>query len=302
MEFYVVDPKDFSFPEWTVKIREFLEQEKLSFNEEDGHLYYQGDDIAAAWDEDSVVFTVQDEETAGLVELRDADRHFYVFADDLDLFDDKEVRDALGMVSKSAGALYGFSWRNAKKCRFHLGPSVGFNYFCNDDEADYPGATDLEEVWSTFFRAAAWIGDMINRIQDLRGIEADDVNLDFETRVTFTHPASLDGLNEILVEEEGYERTKDGLHAIFRDRSIAWIKQFTELLPPDDEDFNEAFFRAVWRGQKDGEPVEVFSVGVERRNLRPFIQLPVYRTSKALMERFRAHFKGHRIDRQEYYL
>ena len=36
------------------------------------------------------------------------------------------------------------------------------NYFCNDDEADYPGATDLEEVWSTFFRAVAWIGDMIN--------------------------------------------------------------------------------------------------------------------------------------------
>ena len=47
MEFFVVDPKDFTFVEWSTRIRAFLKEEKLKFTEEDGELYYQGDDIAA---------------------------------------------------------------------------------------------------------------------------------------------------------------------------------------------------------------------------------------------------------------
>jgi hypothetical protein len=55
--------------------------------------------------------------------------------------------------------------------------------------------------------------------------------------------------------------------------------------------------RAVWRSSanpKSGEnkPGEVFYVGLERRNLRPFIQMPVHRTSKELVEKFKVAFKG----------
>jgi arginyl-tRNA synthetase len=89
MEFFVVDPKDFTFVEWSNRIRTFLRDEKLKFSEEDGELYYQGDDIAAAWDENSILFKVKGE-ASGLIEVRDADRHFYVFTDDLDLFEDKK--------------------------------------------------------------------------------------------------------------------------------------------------------------------------------------------------------------------
>ncbi|MFN3199704.1 MAG: hypothetical protein ACE366_14975 [Bradymonadia bacterium] len=301
MEFYVVDPKDFNFLEWVGKVRTFLKEEGLVYSEEDGELYYQGDDIAAAWDERSVVFTIEGDE-GGLVELRDSDRNLYVFSDDLDLFEDKEVKDAVGMASRTAGALYGFNWQNQKGCRFHSGPSVGFHYFYDDEEADYPPVMDLEDVWNLFFRAFQWIGDNINHIQDRKSLNLEDSRLDLEVEINFAHPASLDGLNELLAEEEGYERTRSGLRARFADRDIGWVRRFIALLPPEPEDFDQVFLRAVWAGKMDGKDAEAFYVGVERRNLRPFIQLPLHRTSKALMERFRGHFKGHRIDRQEYYL
>lgn len=301
MEFYVVDPKDYSFLDWVGKVRAFLKEEGLEYSEEDGELYYQGDDIAAAWDERSVVFTVEGEE-GGLIELRDEDQNLYVYSDNLDLFDDKEVKDAIGMSSRTAGALYGFTWQNQKGCRFHIGPSSGFHYFYDDEEADYPPVLELDSVWNLFFRAFQWIGDNMNRIQDLKSLSPEDTRLDIEVVIQFSHPASLDGLNELLAEEEGYERTRSGLQARFADRDIGWIRRFIALLPPDAEDFDQMFFRAVWAGKVNGEDTELFYVGVERRNLRPFIQMPYHRTSKALVDRFRNHFKGHRIDRQEYYL
>jgi len=301
MEFYVVDPKDVSFNDWAIRVREFLSREKMRFVERDGALCYRGDDVAAVWEENSVLFEVKGE-ISGCVELRDSDRGFYVFTEDLGVFDEREVVDAVGMMSRSAGAVYGFTWNDRKCCRFHLGPSAGFHYFYDEEDADYPPRLDLEDTWGVFFRASEWIGDNVNRLHGPRGVNPDTQRLDFEVEVTFTHPASLDGLNEILVEEEGFERTRGGLRAVFRQRNARWIRRFVSLLPPDAEDFDRAFFRAVWRGTFGEETREIFSVGVERRNLRPFIQLPVHGTTKALLDRFKANFKGHRIDRQEYYL
>ena len=300
MEFFVVDPKDFTFEDWSNRIRTFLKEEKLKFSEEDGELYYQGDDIAAAWDENSILFKVKGEES-GLIEVRDADRHFYVFTDDLDLFEDKEVKEAVGMQSRAAGALYGFTWQNQKKCLFHLGPASDFHYFYDEEEADYPPVQDLPDTWDLFFRAVQWISDNVSRIQDLKGIHVDDVNLDLEVDIDFAHQASLDALTELLVEEEGYERTRTGVRATFRDRDIGWLHRFVSLLPSEEDDFNRCFVRAVWRGSQEGKGPEVFYVGIERRQLRPFIQMPVHRTTKELVEKFKIFFKGHRMVRQEYY-
>ena len=72
------------------------------------------------------------------------------------------------------------------------------------------------------------------------------------------------------------------------------------LLPTDEDDFNVAFFRAVWRGLENGSDTEVFHVGVEKRRLKPFVQLPVQRSSKQFVDLFKEHFAGFRIDRQEY--
>lgn len=321
MEFYVVDPKDSDYQGWASRIRTFLAEQQFDYTEAVGELYYLGDDIAAPWDEQSILFTIEGDE-GGVIELRDTDRHFYAFADDLDLFDAREVREAVGYSGdRQVGAVYGFEWNNAKGCRFHLGPwksggeeakdkskgkdddtheSEGCSFFTDASTGDYPPVLPLEDVWALFFRSIYWLGNNTSRLQDLKNINVDKVYMDFVAEVEFAHPASLDGLNELLAEEEGYERTRAGLRATFRDRDLAWIQRFVSLLPTEEEDFDKALFRAVWRGACQGEEREVFYVGVERRNLRPFIQLPYHRTSKGLLERFRTHFKGHRIDRQEY--
>ena len=78
------------------------------------------------------------------------------------------------------------------------------------------------------------------------------------------------------------------------------IQRFVSLLPTEEEDFKVAFFRAVWRGLESGTDAEVFHVGVEKRRLKPFIQMPVQRSSKQFVEQFKEHFSGFRVDRQEY--
>lgn len=301
MEFYVVDPKDASFAEWTERVRDFLGEIKAEFEEVDGGLYYLGDDIASPWEENSLLFEVAGDE-GGVIELRDIDRNFYVFSDDLSMFDDREVHEALGYVARPSQALYGFRWNSRKSCRFHNGPSTDLSFFCRDEEADYPPPLSLPEVWLLFFATIDWLQNSISRIQDMRARPVDKVFLDFEVDLKFTHPASLDALSEVLIDEEGYERGKDSLRATFRERDLDWIRRFIGLLPTEPDDFDSAIVRAVARGEWQGDEREIFYAGVERRNLRPFVQLPVHRTSKELLDKFRTFFKGHRIDRQEYYL
>ena len=79
---------------------------------------------------------------------------------------------------------------------------------------------------------------------------------------------------------------------------IAWIQRFVSQAQTRPEDFERAFFAPA--GACEGEEREVYYIGVERRQLKPFVQLPLHRTSKEFITKFRAHFKGHRIDRQEY--
>jgi hypothetical protein len=301
MEFYVVDPKTNDFDTWTDRVRDFLSAESMNYVESTGQIYYLGDDVAMPWDEASVLFSV-DGEDGGVVEIRDADEHFYVFVDDLDLFDEREVRDSIGYRGMSMGPLFGFKWNSQNGCRFHTGPSVGNSYFCDSQDRDVPPRLHLEDVWAQFFRVVYWLGGNTSRFQDLKGINVEKVFLDFEVDLSFKHPASLDGLFEILVDEDGFDRTRTSLRATFRDRDLAWIQRMVSLLPTNSDAFESAFFRAVWRGLSEGEEREVYYVGVERRQLKPFVQLPLHRTSKEFMAKFRTHFKGHRIDRQEYNL
>ena len=201
MEFYVVDPKTDTYEAWQTRIRQFLSDESFSFTESPGELYFVGDDIAVPWDEESILFTIPGDD-GGVIELRGTDNNFYVFADDLDLFDEKEVRDSVGFIGRTMGALFGFEWASKGSCRFHKGPSFGCNYFCVDDKTDVPPQLHLEDVWAQFFRSVYWLGGNTSRLQDLKGINVEKVYLDFEVDVSFTHPASLESLFEILVDED----------------------------------------------------------------------------------------------------
>jgi hypothetical protein len=301
MEFYVVDPKDRDFGGWTNEVRSFLVEKDLPFVETGGALYFLGDDIATPWHEDSVVFKVEGEE-GGIIEVRDSDRAFYVYTDDFKLLDDRDFRESVGYRPHSPDSLYGFKWGNEKGCRFHLGPAKGVSYLCGDEETDHPPQLSIGESWMLLFSTMRWIGGSMSRLQDLKGFRAEKITLDFSVDVAFKHPASLDALNELLSEEEGYERTKKTLRATFRDRDASWIKRFIEDLPTDPADFGEAQFRVIWRGTVNGKDREITYCGLERRNLRPFVQMPLHATSKSFLDHARTAFKGHRIDRQEYLL
>ena len=75
MEFYVVDPKDQAFDGWVDNVRGFFEKSDSSYSEENGELYYIGDDVATPWREKSVLFTMPGDE-GGIVEIRRHRRQF----------------------------------------------------------------------------------------------------------------------------------------------------------------------------------------------------------------------------------
>ena len=188
MEFYVVDPKNNDYESWTDRVRDFLRGESMNYLESTGELYYLGDDVAVPWDEDSVLFSVDGEE-GGVVEIRDSDNHFYVYVDDLDLFDEREIRDSIGYRGMCMGPLFGFQWNSQNGCRFHTGPSVGNHYFGDSTDRDVPPRLHLEDVWAQFFRVVYWLGGNTSRLQDLKGVNVEKVYLDFEVDLSFKHSA-----------------------------------------------------------------------------------------------------------------
>ncbi len=300
MEFYVVDPKTGSYQEWNRRIGEFLKEQNLKHQVIEGGLYYIGDDIAVPWNEASMLYTVEGE-YEGVIEVRDSDNEFYIHASNMEFIDETEFQSRLGYRICPSGVIYGFTKNDQKGCRFHTGPSKGLSFFCEED-LEVPKPLPLKNLWNLFFTLIRYLNNNISRIQDLKKFHLDKLQMDFEVSLSFPHAASLDMLTEILADEQGYERSRNKLQAIFKKRELDWVQHFVSLLPTDQEDFSELCFRAIWQGKNGKENVELISVGVERRLLKPFIQLPLHRTSKRLMELFRAHFRGHRIDRQEYCL
>ena len=162
-------------------------------------------------------------------------------------------------------------------------PRSTYHHLCDNDDSDIPPVPAVGRRLGSIFRAIYWLGGNTSRLQDLKGVSVEKIFLDFEVNLDFTHPASLDNLFELLLDESGFERTKTGLE----------LHSWTEILlgssaseaccrPRKKLTSKVAFFRAVWRGLESGTDAEVFHVGVEKRRLKPFIQMPVQRSSKHL--------------------
>ncbi len=301
MEFYIVDPKDLSFSDWSQKIKELLESEKLEYTAIPGGLSFINDDVAEPWNEESLLFKVTDERSKGEIELRAEDNHFYIVSDDLTIFENSDFKDVIGYRPHRAGAVFGFEFLSQKGCRFHSGPSKGACFLCDPDE-DFPPQLELPAIWNLLIKCIYWIASNINRVQDIKKITSDKLMLDFDVDVSFTHPASLDALSELLKEDDGYDAKRTSLRATFKEREISFIREFANLLPQDPESYDRASFKAVWRCEDiNGKKHELFHIGIERRNLRPFVQIPLQASDKKLVELIRNNFKGHRIDKQEHF-
>ncbi len=305
MEFYVIDPKEFTYSQWMKKIRDFLDEAGLKYETTPGGLYYLGDDIAEPWSEESFLFKITDERAPGIIELRDGDNAVYAYADDLTIFDGPDIKEALGCTPRRARAVFGFehmSLKGKEACRFQPGPSPGLCFLCAQDD-EFPQHLTMQEVWNLVFKMIYWIGNNLNRVQDLNQVSTDKISIDFEVNLSFVHSSSMDALNEILAQEDGYERQKNSIRATFRERTIPFLREFTSLLPTDQDEFEKLLCRAVWRCEdQDNKRHDLFFVGAERRHLAPFIQLPVQATSRQLIEDLRAYLKGHRIDKRDHSL
>ena len=180
-----------------------------------------GDDVATPWRE-GLFFSVDGEE-GGVVEIRDHDHSFYVFLDDLDLFDsEKSVRrpdtaqSPWGLFMVSNGAASSLQVSSWSVCQHSL--------LVREDNADVPPTLYLEDVWAQFF--GLFIGSKRTHLdcktsrgkrrEDLFGLRSE---VRFHTRCILRQPLRN------LADESGFERTKTGIRAVFADRDLAWIQR-----------------------------------------------------------------------------
>ena len=95
-----------------------------------------------------MLFSVDGDE-GGLIEVRDRDENFYVFIDDLDLFDEREVTDSIGSRAFGWDHSTDFVGIAAVVVVSMQGPQSAI-YFCKDDERDVPPAA-LRRCMGTIF-------------------------------------------------------------------------------------------------------------------------------------------------------
>lgn len=294
MELLIFDPRDFGFDALVARVRDALGDKAV---EEIGGLYGLGDDVVAPWAEESTLFKV---EGAGLVEIREGDHGVYVFADDMGVFDDDEVRRGVGLVARLQRGLLGFQSNSTMGSRIHQGPSRGLHFFC-DADLDYPVAMDLGEVWALLGRAATWLHGSMARIQEYKGLNVDRVRLDVELDVVFAHAASADALAEPLAGGEVARVGPCAVRGRFIDRDLAWLRRLMSALPTEDVDVGALVLRVEWWGLSEGRRVDVFNVVAERRAMRPLVHVPAHAATRAFVSEVKAAFKGHTVELLELY-
>ena len=126
-------------------------------------------------DEESVLFTVDDD--GGIVEPAVPTIISTFFSDDLDLFDDKEIRDSVGFSGRSMGALFCFTWGSTQSCRFHEGPTTGTTISASMRPRMYR-LDCISKMSGSPLLFDYWLGGNTSRLQDLKGVNVGKVFLD----------------------------------------------------------------------------------------------------------------------------
>jgi hypothetical protein len=307
MEFDVIDPKDHSFDDWIHKIETFLnsypEYQDYSVNE--GELYFTRDDIADPWGEESMMYVIPGE-SGGLIELRGVDRDIYLFAEEFAGRNLKDSKEGNQFQFKNPTAVYGFDHNSLGKSRFHKGPIKGVYFLHQGDLANHPQSTPAARLWGgVLSQAIQWIHNQVSRFQELKELnESEGPANTFELDVTFAHPASVGlVLEKIRFRQSIKERERKRIRIVLENPAFDTLRDLFDVMPCEDDQYETLKLKMVWGIEKpDGERSVVTYMGAERRFLKPLIHLPRQRCAKEFRERFREHFKGYRVDRQEYLL
>ena len=304
MEFDVIDPKDHSFDEWIDKVEGFLTKHYPQYIKREGDLYFTRDDIAEPWGEESILYLVEGEE-GGMIELRESDQKTYLFAEEFAGRNLKDSKDINHFQLKAPTTVYGFNHQSLSKSRFHKGPISKVYFLYQGEISDHPLSTSLERLWEgTLFQAIHWIHNQVGRFQTLKKIfESEGVMNHFEMDVTFTHPASLNLILEKVSRASIRTRERKRIQLYIENPPFDQLRDLFEAMPPDDLHYESLELKMVWGVELPSHEREIITyIGAEKRQLKPFVHLPRQRCARSFREQFRDHFKGYRVDRQEYLL
>lgn len=303
MIFDVIDPKEHSFNEWIDKVESFLDSYGQTYERQDGELYFTQDDIAEPWQEESIVYKVDGPE-GGVIELRGCDEGFYMFTEDFAGRNLKDTKDGHQFNLVAPTSVYGFTHNSLDKSRFHHGPTHGVYFLYQGDRAECPQATTLERLWGgLLLKATYWIHNQVGRFQDQKQIqEVEQTQYRLELEVEFTHKASVNlVIDKIHNRTSIKERNDKRLTLAWRSPTFEQLRELFEGMPSEAQQYAHLKLRVIWEAHfLEGEAKEITYIGAEKRALKPMIHLPKNRTSKVFKEAFKNHFKGYRIDKQEY--
>jgi hypothetical protein len=304
MEFDVIDPKDHSFQTWIGYIEGFLSNYS-NYTKEEGIIYFTQNDIAEPWNEDSIVYQVEGDE-GGLIEIRDGDSQIYLFAEGFAGRNLKDSKEGNQFQLQGPGTVYGFEHNSLNRSRFHLGP-IGEIYFLHQGEGTHcPQPTPSDRLWQgTLIQAIQWIHNQVNRFQEQKRISSEfsTVNI-FELDVSFTHPSAVNLVLE-RVRSRTYVKKRERQRIVIQleNPTFETLRDLFEAMPSGDEYYNDLKLLMSWGVEnEEGERTLITYIGAEKRKLKPFIHIPRQKSAKSFREAFRAHFKGFRVDRQEYLL
>jgi hypothetical protein len=315
MEFDVIDPKDFSFDEWLLKIEDFLEvyckARKTRYERQEGEIYFAQDDIADIWGEESVLYRVPGEQ-GGLIEVRDGDEQLYLFIDEFAGRNLKDSKEGHSFQITRPRVVYGFPSHNEDPqivmSPFHGASAQGVYFLHQGEREEYALPTSFDELKATsggLREIIQWVHNQVNRIQDYKNITGVERPINLLTiKARFSHVSLAGGLIEALRSRLAVkERDDQGyVHIELLNPNSDYLRDVFAKLPSEAE-FIKSFSLSMSWGvelQESEERVEVAYLGAEQRALSPLIHMPRRRTSQALREAMKAHFKGHRLAKHNY--
>jgi|GEM_PF-1452675 len=316
MEFDVIDPKKHSFDEWLTMVNDFLvdytKGKRGAFTRKEGGVYYAQDDVADVWGEDSVLFEVGGEE-GGVIEVRAGDEQIYLFTDDFAGRNLKDSKDGQTFHITRPRTVYGFNHSphpdKAEHSMFYGAPVDKVYFMHQGDSEEFVLPTSCERLWAKsggLQEIIQWVHNQSGRIQEQKGITNAErsVNI-FQLKVGLTHPALVTHLLEAVRSRNAIsERDPQGRYVgiTLENPNSDHLRDIFNALPSEPEYFDSISLNMSWGVElsESGERREVTYVGAEKRAMKPLIQLPRRRTSKALKSAFKGHFKGYRLIKHSY--
>jgi hypothetical protein len=304
MIFDVIDPKNHTLNEWIEMVEEFLQDYNPEYERLEGELYFTQDDIAEPWGEESILYTSPGEE-GGKIEVRGIDQQVYMFTEGFAGRNLKDTKDNTQFHLWSPNAVYGFSHNSLAKSRFHQGPIDNIYFLYQGERAEYPQPISYERLWSSgFLRAYNWIHQQINRFLGQRiHEEVDQLQQRLELYLEFSHPSSVSMALERIPNRAAIKsRSGRVLDLAWTSPTFDQMRELFRSLPTESEQYVKLHVKLTWEAiLSDNRGIqEITYLGAERRDLKPLIQLPRNRCSRQFRDRFKSHFKGYRVDRQDY--